>query len=104
MKWAESDNLWTRRASMVILLKIIMIRKDYFISQTFVFDLIEKMLLFTEKYIIKGIAWLLRTISRYKKQDIQHSLEKNMKNLARFILQNATKELNSEIRKKILEK
>ena len=56
--WSESNNLWIKRASMVILLKITMMRKDF--EEDYVFNLVENMLKYSEaNYIEKGIGWLL---------------------------------------------
>jgi 3-methyladenine DNA glycosylase AlkD len=38
--WSNSKAMWVRRASMVILLKIIMVKKDF--KNTYVFDIVEK--------------------------------------------------------------
>ena len=58
--WSNSKNIWIQRASMVLLLKIIMLRKDYFISESYMFDLVEKMLKSNKDYILKGVGWLLK--------------------------------------------
>ncbi|GAJ20367.1 unnamed protein product, partial [marine sediment metagenome] len=61
-EWSNSDNIWIKRASMVILLKITMMRKDF--SEDYVFELVEKMLKYSKaNYIEKGIGWLLKTCS-----------------------------------------
>ena len=39
-KWSNSKDMWVRRASMVILLKLVMIRKDF--NQDYIFSLTEK--------------------------------------------------------------
>ncbi len=40
IEWSNSNNLWIKRASMVILLKITMMRKDF--NEEYVFELVEK--------------------------------------------------------------
>ena len=40
--WSKSENLWVRRASLVILLKIIMMKKEF--DEDYVFEFVEKML------------------------------------------------------------
>ncbi|TFF96779.1 MAG: hypothetical protein EU547_06020, partial [Promethearchaeota archaeon] len=40
-KWSNSENLWIRRASLVILLKTIMIKKDF--NEDYLYDLLEKL-------------------------------------------------------------
>ncbi|GAG32015.1 unnamed protein product, partial [marine sediment metagenome] len=75
-KWSNSDNLWIKRASMVILLKITMMRKDF--DDEYVFELVEKMVKYSEaNYIEKGIGWLLKTCSKYKPEVITDYLMKN---------------------------
>ena len=101
--WAESNNLWIKRASMVILLKITMMRKDF--NEEYVFGLVEKMLKYSEaNYIEKGIGWLLKTCSKYKPEVIIDYLSKNNKSLSRLILRYASEKLPKETRAEILKK
>lgn len=102
-EWSNSDNKWIKRASMVILLKITMIRKDF--DETFVFELVDKMLKYSEaNYIEKGIGWLLKTCSKYKPEVIIDYLTKNKKNLSKLILRYASEKLPKEKRAEILNK
>jgi len=98
--WSNSDNVWIKRASMVILLKITMIRKDF--DEAFVFELVEKMLKYSKaNYIEKGIGWLLKTCSKYKPEVIIDYLSKNKKNLSKLILRYASEKLPKEKRAQI---
>jgi len=99
-KWSHSENLWIRRASMVSLLKIISLKKDF--DESYVFNLVEKMLLNNEDYIQKGIGWLLKTCSKYKPGIIFNYLEENKKTLPRLILRYASEKLPKEKRTQIL--
>jgi 3-methyladenine DNA glycosylase AlkD len=102
-EWAKSKNLWIKRGSMVLLLKIIMVRKEF--DKDYVYDLVEKMLEFSnENYIEKGIGWLLKTCSKYNPEVIIDYLSKNKKNLSRLILRYASEKLPKEIRAEILKK
>ena len=102
-EWSNSDNTWIKRASMVILLKITMIRKDF--DETFVFELVEKMLKYSEaNYIEKGIGWLLKTCSKYKPEVIIAYLSKSKKKLSRLILRYASEKLPKERKEEILSK
>ncbi len=102
-EWSNSDNIWIKRASMVILLKITMIRKDF--DETFVFELVEKMLKYSEaNYIEKGIGWLLKTCSKYKPEVIIDYLTKNKKILSRLILRYASEKLPKDKRALVLKK
>ncbi|MBA7705313.1 hypothetical protein ES703_114141 [subsurface metagenome] len=58
--WSKFDNLWIRRASLVILLKFIMIKKEF--DKDYVFEFVEKMVRYPEDYIHKGIGWLLKMV------------------------------------------
>jgi 3-methyladenine DNA glycosylase AlkD len=101
--WSESNNLWIKRASMVILLKITMMRKDF--DEIYVFQLVEKMLKHSEaNYIEKGIGWLLKTCSKYKQEVVVKYLTRNRTNLTRLILRYASEKMPSEIRAEILKK
>ncbi len=102
-EWSNSDNIWIKRASMVILLKITMIRKDF--DETYVFELVDKMLKYSEaNYIEKGIGWLLKTCSKYKPEVIIDYLSKNKENLSKLILRYASEKLPKEKRAEILNK
>ena len=101
-KWSESENLWVRRASLVILLKIIMMKKEF--DEIYVFDFVEKMLKYTEDYIQKGIGWLLKTCSKYKPDVIYEYLMKNKTRFPRLILRYASEKLPKEKRALILKK
>jgi 3-methyladenine DNA glycosylase AlkD len=101
-KWSESENLWIRRASSVILLKIIMIKKEF--DEDYVFEFVEKMLKFTEDYVQKGIGWLLKTCSKYNPNSIFNYLMSNKKRFPRLILRYASEKLPNERRQQILKK
>lgn len=101
--WSESNNLWIKRASMVILLKITMMKKDF--DANYVFKLVERMLEHSKaNYIEKGIGWLLKTCSKYKPEVVIDYLSKNKKNLSRLILRYASEKLPKEKREEILSK
>lgn len=100
--WSESEVMWIRRASMVILLKIVILNKGF--DETYVFNLVEKMLKYSDDYIQKGIGWLLKTCSNYEPDIIINYLEKNKKRLTRLILRYASEKLPKETRARILQK
>jgi len=102
--WSSSENLWIKRASLVILIKLTMIKKDLFISEDFVFNIIEKMLQSKEDYLQKGVGWLLKTCSKYKPDVIVKYLNKNKPRLPRLILRYASEKLPKETREDILNK
>ncbi len=101
-EWFNSENLWVRRASMVILLKIVMIKKEF--DENYVFELVEKMVNYQEDYIHKGIGWLLKTCSKYKPDVIYEYLMKNKTRFPRLILRYASEKLSKEKRTRILKK
>ncbi len=101
-KWSNSDNLWVRRASLVILLKIIMIKKEF--DENYIFEFVETMLKFTEDYIQKGIGWLLKTCSRFKPDSIINYLMSNKERLPRLIIRYASEKLPIEKQRLILYK
>jgi len=99
-KWSNSDDMWTKRASMVILIKLVMIRKDF--DEEYVFKLVEKMARSSEDYIQKGIGWLLKTCSKYKSDEIFNYLMENKTTLSRLILRYASEKMPKEKRAEIL--
>lgn len=99
--WSNSDNLWIKRASMVILIKITMMRKDF--DEKYIFNIVEKMLKYSEaNYIEKGIGWLLKTCSKYKPEVIIGYLSNNKNKLSRLILRYTSEKLPKEKRAVIL--
>ncbi|MHA2123139.1 MAG: DNA alkylation repair protein, partial [Promethearchaeota archaeon] len=100
--WSKSDHLWLRRASIVILLKIIMVNKDF--DADYVFRFVEKMRNFPEDYIHKGIGWLLKTCSKYKPDIIFEYLMDNKNRLPRIILRYSSEKLPKEKRTQVLDK
>jgi 3-methyladenine DNA glycosylase AlkD len=101
-KWSNSENLWIKRASLVILLKIIMIRKEF--DADYVFKFIEQMYNNPEDYIQKGVGWLLKTCSKYDPDLIFDYLMKNREIFPRLILRYASEKLPKEKRAQILKK
>jgi len=99
-EWSTSDNLWLKRASLVILLKLIMINKDF--DEEYVFGIIEKMLKYPEDYIHKGIGWLLKTCSKFQPEIIYRYLLRNNTKLPRQILRYGSEKLPKEKRLEIL--
>lgn len=100
--WSNSENLWVKRASLVILLKIIMMKKDF--DAEYVFKFIEKMSKYPEDYIQKGVGWLLKTCSNYEPKIIFEYLMKNKRRLSRLILRYASEKLPKDKRIQILKK
>ena len=103
--WSNSKDMWIRRASMVILLKIIMVRKDF--KNAYVFDIVGKMVKSSgdsEVYIQKGIGWLLKTCSNYKPDSIFNYLIENKYNFSRLILRYGSEKLPKHKRAEILKK
>jgi len=100
--WSDSNNVWVKRASLVILLKTVMIKKEF--NKEYVFGFVEKMLKYPEDYIQKGVGWLLKTCSNYKPEIIFNYLMKNKERLSRLILRYASEKLSKEKRVSILKK
>ncbi|MFX1498273.1 MAG: DNA alkylation repair protein [Promethearchaeota archaeon] len=101
--WSDSQNIWIKRGSMVILLKIFMLKKE--IDMKFLSHLVEKLLIYSsENYIEKGIGWLIRTCSKIDPDQISDYLIKNKDNFTRLILRNGSEKLSKERREIILEK
>jgi 3-methyladenine DNA glycosylase AlkD len=92
--------MWVRRGSMVIMLKIIMIKKEF--NAGYVFELVEKMLKYPEDYIQKGIGWLLKTYSKFEPETIFNYLFKNKAKFTRLTLRYASEKLPKEKREQLL--
>jgi len=102
-EWSNSDIMWIQRASMVILLKLAMLRKDF--DESYVFGIVEKMLKYSKQpYIEKGIGWLLKTCSKYKPELIYNYLMKKKGTFPRLILRYASEKLPKEKRTSVLKK
>ena len=101
--WSSSHNIWIKRGSMVILLKIFMLKKE--IDMKFLSHLVEKMLVYSsENYIEKGIGWLIKTCSKIDPDQIYNFLIKNKDNFTRLILRYGSEKLSKERRSMILKK
>ncbi|MFX1479467.1 MAG: DNA alkylation repair protein [Promethearchaeota archaeon] len=101
-KWSNAENLWVKRASLVILLKLIMIRKEF--DADYVFKFVEKISKNSEEYIQKGIGWLLKTCSKYEPDLIFNYLMNYKDRFPRLILRYASEKLSKEKRAQILKK
>jgi len=102
-KWSTSNVMWIQRASMVILLKIVMMKRDF--DNSYVFNLVDNLLKFSDQnYIEKGIGWLLKTCSKYNPELIYNYLMENKDKLTRLILRYASEKLPKEKRSAILRK
>jgi 3-methyladenine DNA glycosylase AlkD len=77
-----------------------MVNKDF--DADYVFRFVEKMGIYPEDYIHKGIGWLLKTCSNYKPNVIYKYLMNNKKRLPRIILRYASEKLPKEKRKQVL--
>lgn len=97
INWSNSEYLWVKRASIVILIKIIMIQKEF--SNDYIYNFIEKMIKNHEIYIQKGLGWLLKTCSRYEPDSILKYLMKNKSKLTRLVLRYGSEKLPKEKRK-----
>lgn len=101
--WSNSQNIWIKRGSMVILLKIFMLKKE--IDMKFLSYLVEKLLIYSsENYIEKGIGWLIKTCSKIDPDQISDYLIKNKGKFTRLILRYGSEKLTKEKRAIILEK
>jgi len=102
-EWSNSEIMWIQRASMVILLKLTMLKKDF--DESYVFGIVEKMLKYSEQpYIEKSIGWLIKTCSKYKPELIYNYLMNNKGTFPRLILRYASEKLPKERRTSILKK
>ena len=81
-----------------------MLNKDFYVSKSYVFNLVEKMLQSNEDYIQKSIGWLLKTCSNYNQEDIVDYLKKNKKRMHRLILRYASEKLPKNVRSDLLKK
>ena len=101
--WVQNESLWIKRASMVILLKIIMVHKGF--NEHYVYQKVEDMLKFLNKnYIEKAIGWLLKTCSKYDPSSIFNYLMSNKEKFSHLILRYASEKLPKEKRIEILRK
>lgn len=100
--WLNSEKMWVRRAALVILLKIIMVKKEF--DEDYVFGIVQKIQDQSDDYIQKGIGWLLKTCSKYKADVIYDFLMRKKDNLSRLVLRYGSEKLSKERRKRVLEK
>jgi 3-methyladenine DNA glycosylase AlkD len=101
-EWSHAENLWVRRAALVILLKIIMVKKEF--NSDTIFKLVDQMHEDPEEYVHKGIGWFLKTCSNHNPEIIFEYLKKNKKHFSRTILRIASEKLPKDKRAEILKK
>ncbi|TXT61978.1 MAG: DNA alkylation repair enzyme [Promethearchaeota archaeon] len=101
-EWSKSDNIWIRRASLVIFIKHVMITKKF--EKDFLSNLVDALAKDSEEYVQKAIGWLLKTCSQYAQNYIFGYLMDRKDLFSRMVLRTATEKLSKELRTKILEK
>ena len=101
--WNQNPLIWIKRASVVLLLKIIMVHRDF--DENYIYEKVEQLLNHSnENYIAKAMGWLLKTCSKYKPEIITQFLIENRDRLSRLILRYASEKLPKEKREMILKK
>ena len=101
--WNHDTSIWIKRASLVLLLKIIMVHRDF--DENYIYEKVEQLLIHSnENYIAKAIGWLLKTCSKYKPEIITQFLIENRDRFSRVILRYASEKLPKENRDIILKK
>jgi 3-methyladenine DNA glycosylase AlkD len=101
--WNHNPSIWIKRASIVLLLKIIMVQRDF--DEQYIFEKVEELLVNSNvNYIAKAIGWLLKTCSKFKPEIITQFLIENQDRFSRVILRYASEKLPKEKRDIILKK
>lgn len=99
-KWAQSKNMWMRRAAAVSL--IVPARRGLFLKD--IFEIADILLLDKEDLVQKGYGWMLKEASRKKQKEIFNYVIKNKKVMPRTALRYAIEKMPQELRKKAMVK
>jgi 3-methyladenine DNA glycosylase AlkD len=99
-EWTESDNLWMRRASAVVM--IYSIRRDKYLES--IFTIADSLLEDKDLMVQKGYGWMLKEASnKYPREVFQYVMaHKNV--MPRTALRYAIEKLSPELRKKAMAK
>ncbi|MEW6456927.1 MAG: DNA alkylation repair protein [Acidobacteriota bacterium] len=100
MRWAESENLWRRRASAVSL--IYSVKKGRYLEETF--KLAKKLMYDKEDMVQKGVGWLLKEAGGKFPERVADFLLKHRNNFSRLVLRYSCEKLPLKLKNKILSK
>lgn len=94
MSWSDSENLWERRQSVVVI-ACIMRNKKALLSFEESIDSIEKLMMDKEYFVQKGIGWALREICRHYPEEQMQFLYKNANLMSSTAFATATEKIDA---------
>ncbi len=94
MSWSDSDNLWERRQSLVVV-ACIMRNKKALLSFEESIDSIEKLMMDKEYFVQKGIGWALREIYRHYHEEQLKFLYKSANKMTSTAFATATEKIDA---------
>jgi 3-methyladenine DNA glycosylase AlkD len=94
LSWSDSENLWERRQSVVVI-ACIMRNKKALLSFEESTDSIENLLSDKEYYVQKGIGWALREICRHYPEEQMQFLFKNASQMSSTAFATATEKIDA---------
>lgn len=94
MSWCDSDSLWERRQSVVVI-AIIMRNKKSLLNFEECIDSIEKLMMDKEYFVQKGIGWALREIWRHYPEEQLQFLYKNAPQMSSTAFATATEKIDA---------
>jgi 3-methyladenine DNA glycosylase AlkD len=99
-RWAQSDNLWMRRAAAVSL--IVPARKGLFKEE--IFKIANILLLDKEDMVQKGYGWMLKVTIKYYLQEVFDFVMENKNVMPRTALRYAIEKMPVEMKKEAMSK
>jgi 3-methyladenine DNA glycosylase AlkD len=84
VSWTKSENMWVRRASLVGFIKSSNNRYTATYNHQKIFQIAELLLNDKEKYVQKGIGWLLKATSLIHKEEVIEFLKVHQKDMSRL--------------------
>ncbi|MBD3195280.1 MAG: hypothetical protein GF317_09510 [Candidatus Lokiarchaeota archaeon] len=99
-EWSCSSELWVKRASLVIFLKRVMIKKDF--DEKLFYNLTERLIDDDEDYIKKALGWMIKTCSKNKPNFIFQYLMENRDKFDRSTLRTSCEKLNDDLKQDVL--
>ncbi len=100
MIWAQSKNLWMRRASTVTL--ILPARHGKFLKETF--QIADILLQDKEDLVQKGYGWMLKAASQSHQKEVFSYVMKNKKKMPRTALRYAIEKMPKDLKAKAMAK
>jgi len=98
--WAQSSNLWVRRAAAVTF--IYALRRGKFLSH--VFEIADKLLQDSEMYVLKGYGWMLKEATKHFQEEVFQYVLTHKDTMPRVSLRYAIEKMPKTLKQEAMKK